>query len=69
MHISSASVSLLLELIHNDIFLSMRLVLDPNVKNAYALDKWQSDVYVEAMSRLEEVVSNSQYSSKVHTDS
>jgi hypothetical protein len=36
----------------------MCLVLDPNVKNAYALDKWESEAYGEAMSRLEEVVSN-----------
>ena len=35
------------------------IVLDPNVKNAYALDKWETDVYVEDMSQLEKVVSNS----------
>jgi hypothetical protein len=47
---------------------SIYLVLDPNVKNAYALDKWESDVYAQAMSRLEEVVSNSRYLSQVLTD-
>jgi len=60
MLIFSASVGLM-TLICDALFLliPMYLVLDPNVKNAYALDKWESDVYAEAMSRLEEVVSNS----------
>jgi hypothetical protein len=47
---------------------SIYLVLDPNVKNAYALDKWGSDVYAGAMSRLEEVVSKSLYLNRVPTD-
>jgi hypothetical protein len=34
------------------------LVLNPNVKNAYALDKWESDAYAKAMIQLEQVVSN-----------
>ena len=35
------------------------LVLDPNVKNAYALDKWETDAYIEAMSQLKDIVSHS----------
>jgi hypothetical protein len=66
MHISSASVSQLLEWFA--MTYSIYLVLDPNVKNAYALDKWESDVYARAMSRLEEVVSKSLYLNQVPTD-
>ena len=62
MHILSASVSLLILTICDDLCSSMYLVLDPNVKNVYALDKWETDAYVEGMSRLEEVVSNSKWS-------
>jgi hypothetical protein len=59
MHILSASVSLLIPVIFNDLCSPIYIVLDPNVKNAYALDKWDTDVYVEGMSQLEKVVSNS----------
>lgn len=31
-------------------------VLDPNVKNAYALDKWDAESYTAGMTRLEKVV-------------
>ena len=54
MHILSASVSLLISVI-----CSTPLVLDPNIKNAYALDKWETDAYVEVISRLEDVVRHS----------
>ncbi|KIL54454.1 hypothetical protein M378DRAFT_92506 [Amanita muscaria Koide BX008] len=33
------------------------LVLDPNVKNAYALDKWDAESYAAGMVKLEKVVS------------
>ena len=59
MHILSASVSLLIPVVCNNPCSLIYLVLDPNVKNAYTLDKWETDVYVEGMSQLEKAVSNS----------
>ena len=32
------------------------IVLDPNVKNAYALDKWDAESYAAGMGQLEKVV-------------
>ena len=32
------------------------IVLDPNVKNAYALNKWDAESYAAGMSQLEKVV-------------
>ena len=33
------------------------LVLDPNIKNAYALDKWDAESYAAGIVQLEKVVS------------
>jgi len=33
--------------------------LDPNVKDAYAADKWDPETYVEGMAQLEDVVCTS----------
>ena len=44
------------------IYTQTPLVLDPNVKNAYALDKWETDAYIEAMSQLKDIVSHSLWS-------
>ena len=32
------------------------IVLDPNIKNAYALDKWDAESYAAGMGQLEKVV-------------
>jgi hypothetical protein len=40
----------------DDIFSLWFTVLDPNVKNAYALDKWDTESYTAGMTQLEKVV-------------
>ena len=49
--------------IHN---LINNLVLNPNVKNVYALDKWETDAYIKAMSWLKDIVRHSLWCCYLH---